>query len=147
MTWWMVDSIDCLSEARPQESIARRLTQGVAWADLVITFPLALPVTAPAFVNVIYYCNSFLGGQVSQPALSQLAWFFINLAGVLGVFWAVVRLVSPYQFLACADAFCRCFVVVLLLYYILKGFVPIVFAVFVATEALGAMLEFTVFGR
>ncbi|MCP5068038.1 MAG: hypothetical protein GY946_15865 [bacterium] len=66
---------------------------------------------------------------------------FVNIAGVLGVLWAIVRLRWPLAVLAHTDAIARCFVAALIVYYVVSFPVPPIFLVFVATELLGTGLQ------
>jgi hypothetical protein len=117
--------------------VARGVIRACAGFDLVVTGLLALPFTAPAFVGTLYA----LDGQSSTPALPAIAWFFTNLAGALGVLWALVRLSRPEPWLARADALARCAVAALIGGYLLAGEVPALLGAFVATELLGAAAQ------
>ena len=83
---------------------ASRVIRICAGFDLVVTGLFALPVTAPVFVSTLYALDRALGGPFATPSLGVLGWFFANLAGVLGVLWALVRLLRPEAWLARADA-------------------------------------------
>ena len=74
---------------------ASRVIRICAGFDLVVTGLFALPFTAPVFVDTLYALDRALGGPFATPSLSALGWFFANLAGVLGVLWALVRLYAP----------------------------------------------------
>jgi hypothetical protein len=105
--------------------------------DLLVTGLLALPHVARAFVGALYA----LDGAGAAPELPGVAWFFVNLAGVLGVLWALVRLLRPEPWLARADAIGRCGVAALIAGYLAAGEVPRVMLAFVATELLGAAAQ------
>jgi hypothetical protein len=109
--------------------------------DLVVTGALALLFVAPAFVRALYALDGALGGTNAAPALPGIAWFFVNLAGVLGVLWALVRLARPEPWLARADALGRCGVAALIAGHLAAGAVPRVLLVFVATELAGAIAQ------
>jgi hypothetical protein len=109
--------------------------------DLLVTGLLALPFTAPAFVAALYEAERALGGSAQAPALPPLGWLFANLAGALGVLWALVRLARPEPWLARADAAGRCAVAALLGGYLAAGAAPRALALFVATELLGAAAQ------
>jgi hypothetical protein len=105
--------------------------------DLVVTGLLALPFTAPSFVSALYA----ISGAGPAPELPGIAWFFVNLAGALGVLWALVRLARPEPWLARADALGRCAVALLIAGYLAAGAVPGAMLAFVATELLGAAAQ------
>ncbi len=109
--------------------------------DLVVTGLFALPFTAPVFVSTLYALDRALGGAHLTPELPPLAWFFANLAGALGVLWALVRLLRPEPWLARADALGRCGVAALIAWYLAAGEVPALLWAFVATELLGAAAQ------
>ena len=110
--------------------------------DLAVTGLLALPFTARAFVDALYALEAALfGAAPGAPALPAVAWLFVNLAGALGVLWALVRLARPEPWLARADAVARCGVAALIAGYVAGGAVPRVLLAFVATELLGAAAQ------
>jgi len=85
--------------------------------------------------------------QLSAPELPGIAWFFVNLAGALGVLWALVRIARPEPWLARADALGRCAVATLIAGYLVAGALPALMAAFVASELLGAAAQAWVLGR
>ena len=109
--------------------------------DLVVTGMIALPFTAPVFVSTLYALDRALGGAAGIPELPGIAWFFTNLAGALGVLWALVRLLRPEPWLARADALARCAVAALIASYVIADEVPALLWAFVATELLGAAAQ------
>jgi hypothetical protein len=115
-----------------------------AWAgfDLLVTGALALPPVARPLLGLL----AALGGA-SAPALPELGWLFVHVAGALGVLWAVVRLARPTRFLGLADAVARLWVGGLIARFVLAGGVPAVYLAFVASEWLGAAAQLGVLGR
>lgn len=105
--------------------------------DLLVTGLLALPLASRAFVAALYA----LDGAGAAPELPGIAWFFVNLAGGLGVLWALVRLLRPEPWLARADAIGRCGVAALIAGYLAAGQLPRVMLAFVATELIGAAAQ------
>ncbi len=112
-----------------------------AGLDLIITGLIAFPFTAPIFVATLYALDRALGGAHVTPPLTPLGWFFTNLAGFIGVLWALVRLFRPEPWLARADAVGRCAVAALLAWYLMTAQVPGLMWAFVVTEALGAAAQ------
>jgi hypothetical protein len=115
--------------------------------DLVVTGLFALPFSARIFVATLYALDRALGGNLATPQLGDLGAFFTNLAGILGVLWALVRLYRPERFLARADALGRCAVAALLAWYLASESVPDVLWLFVATELGGAVAQWWVTRR
>ncbi len=113
----------------------------IAGFDLVVTGLFALPFTAPVFVTTLYALDRALGGPFATPNLGALGWFFTNLAGVLGVLWALVRLLRPEAWLARADALGRCAVSALIGWNLALDQLPSLLWAFVATELLGAAAQ------
>ena len=113
---------------------ASLVIRACAGFDLIVTGLLALPFSAPVFVSALYA----LSGAHSAPELPGIAWFFVNLAGALGVLWALVRIARPEPWLARADALGRCAVATLIAGYLITGALPALMAAFVASELLGA---------
>lgn len=115
--------------------------------DLVVTGLFALPFSARVFVATLYALDRALGGNLATPQLSELGAFFTNLAGILGVLWALVRLARPERFLARADALARCAVAALIVWYLATESLPEVMWMFVATELGGAAAQWWVTRR
>ena len=74
-----------------------------AMFDLVVTGLFALQSVAPWFVQTLSWLNGVVGGSSAIPEFVTLHWFFVNLAGALGVLWALVRLLEPSHFLSIVD--------------------------------------------
>ncbi len=135
----MVDGSPGLSRSTPSQ--ARRIIQTLALLDLAITLPLAFPCTASRFANAIYQAGSLMGEGAAVPSMPPLGWFFVNLAGALGVTWAIVRLIAPVWLLVLADVLCRSVVAALISYYVLQRTVPQFLLLFAGTEFVGACLQ------
>jgi hypothetical protein len=118
-----------------------RVIRTCAAFDLFVTGLLALPITARLFVSMLYTLERALGGNGQAPELPPIAWFFTNLAGALGVLWALVRIARPERWLARADALGRVAVGGLIARYLLAGEVPSLMWAFVATEWAGAAAQ------
>ena len=119
--------------------------RGVAWADLAVTLPFALPFIAEAVIALIYILDRWLG--FGTPAvlfeMSPLAMMFVHIMGVLGVVWALARLRIPSPFLARTDALARLAVAGLIVYAMTEGATPVLW-LFVATEVGGSAVQFAV---
>lgn len=116
---------------------APHVIRACAGFDLIVTGLLALPPSARVFVSALYA----LDGARAVPELPGIAWFFVNLAGMLGVLWALARLLRPDAWLARADALGRCAVATLIAGYLAAGALPGVMLAFVASELLGAAAQ------
>lgn len=119
------------------------------WAglDLLVTGILALPPTALWFITSLYALNGWLGGTASPPPFDPLHLLFVCLMGGLGVLWALVRLANPLRFLGRADAVARLWVAGLLGYFVVGQNAPVVLALFIATEVLGALHQLWILRR
>jgi hypothetical protein len=116
-----------------------RIVRGWALLDLVVTAPLVLPPTAALFVKLLCALDGLAGGSTASPAFDALHWFFVCLAGALGVAWAIARLVEPVRPLGRIDAFARLWVSALIAWFVLSRGAPVVLLAFVATELGGAV--------
>jgi hypothetical protein len=125
---------------------ASRVIRLCAGFDLVVTGLLALPFTASVFVDTLYALDRALGGGLAAPDVGPLGGFFTNLAGVLGVLWAFVRIVRPAAWLARADAIGRCAVAALIVWWLADPALPGLLWGFVATELAGALAQLLVVG-
>ena len=125
----------------PIREPARSVARAVACFDLVATGLLALPGVELRFFDALYAIDATLGWGTPREALGPLALFLANLAGALGVLWALVRIAWPQRRLVASDAAARCAVAALIAHAVLvRGATPVLFA-FVATELIGAALE------
>ncbi|MBW2241502.1 MAG: hypothetical protein JRH01_05905 [Deltaproteobacteria bacterium] len=106
-----------------------------------MTAALAIPPVARGFFELLYRIQGALFETTPLPSLPPVAWLFVNIAGVLGVVWAIVRIRRPSTSLALTDAIARCFVAALIVYYVVTTPVPLVFLAFVATEVVGTGLQ------
>ena len=114
-----------------------QIIRAVAALDLVVTAMLAITPLARVFVKLMYRFDE----MSAVPAIPPIGWLFINLAGILGVLWALVRIAFPLRELAIADAVARCVVAVWIVFYVLVEAVPYALFLFVATEVVGAGLQ------
>lgn len=110
----------------------------VAWLDLWLFAPLALPFFAEVYVAILLTLHQALGLGGGLPGFAPFHWIFINATGVLAVLWALARLRLPLRDLVLADAYGRVCVAALLVYWIWRGASP-VFALFILTELGGAL--------
>lgn len=120
-----------------------RIFKRVAWFDLAVTLPFALPLIAEALIVLIYMADGWLG--FGTPALyfeaGPFGMMFVHIMGVLGVVWALARLRTPSAELARIDAVVRLAVAALIIYAIASGATPVLW-LFVATEIGGSALQF-----
>jgi len=119
--------------------------RGVAWADLAVTLPFALPFIAEAVIALIYVLDRWLdsGTPAVLFEMGPLAMMFVHIMGVLGVVWALARLRIPSPFLARTDALARLAVAGLIVYAMMEGATPVLW-LFVATEIGGSAVQFAV---
>lgn len=103
---------------------------------------LALPITAKAFLGVIYWVNGRLGFDHAMPAFEPIHMVFVNMLGVLVAVWVAARLLHPVGLMAMIDAVGRTAVALLLAYVIVVQAAPPVLWLFVFTEGIGAVAQF-----
>jgi len=112
-----------------------------AWLDLAVTGLLALPVTAPLVIDLVYWLHDALPlAPLARPALGDTAMAFVNIMGIIGVIWALARLKAPSLLLARLDGWGRFAVAAVLLWY-MQGTLSPVFFLFVLTELAGAAVQ------
>jgi hypothetical protein len=128
------------ADGRGEAAVAGVALAVRAWAalDLVVTGCLAAPPAGRALFRGLDRVDRLLGGTGMPAGISELAWLFVEIAGVLGVLWALVRLARPTRVLGCADAIARGWVGWLIVRLVSLRAVPLVFAGFVLTEWGGA---------
>jgi len=120
---------------------ARTVARAVACFDLLATGCLAVPGVEARFLDVVMRIDAGLGFGTPFAALAPLGLLLANLAGALGVLWALVRIAWPLRRLVAADAVARVGVAALIAYSIeLRGVTPVLWA-FVAAELLGSAAQ------
>jgi hypothetical protein len=138
------------AESRPASSRAvapararfERVVRAVAGFDLAVTACLAVPALARGFIEILFDGDAAAGFASPRVDFEPLHWLFVHLAGVLGVLWAAARLRAPTLDLAALDVFGRIAVAAVILYAgEADGMTPLLH-VFVATELIGAGLEY-----
>ena len=120
---------------------AKRVVQGFAVFDLAVTGLFAVPGSAILLLDMLDVLDRVLvlgtgfGGAINQTTLA-----FANIMGVLGVIWAMIRLKSPSFEMARIDAWGRLAVALILIWHLWAG-LPMIFALFVATELIGTAAQ------
>jgi hypothetical protein len=113
-----------------------RCVRGFAAFDLVVTGCLAVPPLAPFFLELLFV------GAAPRVRFEPLHLLFVNLAGVLGVLWAIARLRAPTPELALLDVAGRFAVAALILRATAEGGMTPILHFFVATEVVGAFVQY-----
>ena len=70
---------------------AAALVRGFAAFDLLVTACLAIPPLARRFLPLLFAGDSGQGFGSLQVEFQPVQLLFVNLAGVLGVLWAIAR--------------------------------------------------------
>lgn len=117
------------------ETLARSV-RGFAAFDLVVTGCLAVPPFAHFFLQLLF------AGAAPRVTFEPLQLLFVNLAGVLGVLWAIARLRAPTPELALLDVAGRFAVAALILHATARGGMTPLLHFFVATEIGGAFFQY-----
>ena len=118
------------------------VVRGWAVFDLAITAMLATSFTAKLFIDTLYQLNGFTGGTTVVPYFAGIHWLFVCLAGVLGVLWALSRMLRPSRFCGLLDVCGRAAVAALIAYFIAEHGAPNILWAFVVTELVGAVHQF-----
>ena len=112
------------------------------WALLdTSVIALAIPPTATAFIDVLYWVNGLLGYADAAAPFGAMQMFFVNLSGVLVAVWAAARLLHPVGVLAWVDAWGRLAVCLLIAWFVLVESAPPVLWFFVLTEGAGTVAQ------
>lgn len=111
------------------------------WAlvDGAVTGLFVLPPVATQVVSLLFAIDRELGGSLDAPPVAGLLGFFISLAGVLGVLWAIARWLAPEARLCRLDAGARLYVAALIIYFVAQTGAPRVLLLFVVTEVAGSL--------
>ncbi len=127
--------------ARARQAAQARLSlpgRRVAWLDLCLTAPLALPFFSEIFIAILHGLHRLFGLEGGVPGFAPIHWAFVNIVGVLAVMWALIRLRYPIREFALADAYGRITIAALLVFWIWQGATPML-TLFVITEIGGAL--------
>ena len=119
-----------------------RVARGWAMLDLAVTSSMALPPSAAFLADLILA----LSGEPARE-LDGLTHFFLCLAGVLGVLWALARILEPTRCLVTAVAVGRLVVSALIAGFVAVGGAPIALLAFVVTEVAGSLHQFVALRR
>ena len=112
----------------------------MAWVDLAVTLPFALPVISYWLIGYIYHLDQQMMMQSPVPTFEPVAMLFVNIMGVLGVVWALARLATPTEALARMDALARVIVAALIIHAITWGATPVLW-LFVMSELMGSAVQ------
>lgn len=125
-----------------ERNVSNKTIRVVAWLDMVITLPFALPFVAGALIEFIHFADEQLG--LGTPAATfefgPISMMFVHITGVLGVIWALARLRFPLPELARIDAIARLAVALLITLAIVQGATPLL-GLFVLTEIGGSISQ------
>lgn len=114
----------------------------VAIFDLVATAPMAVPVLGSWYAALLFTNFGLSAAPASVLPLPLVASLFIALAGVLAVLWNGCRARHPdLRPLVSFDIVGRGAVAALLVYFLVGFDAPAVLWLFVATELIGAAIE------
>lgn len=121
-------------------SSRRKLIRAVAWFDLAVTLPFAIPFVAEAAIALIHRADTAMGFATPPGAFGPAQMMFVHIMGVLGVVWALARLREPVETLARLDGLGRIMVAALILHAINWGATPVL-GLFIATELAGSIAQ------
>lgn len=128
------------AESRP--ALLVRIVRVFAAFDLVVMGCLAVPPLARVFIGMLLAGDAGFDLGSLRVEFHPLHWLFVNLAGVLGVLWAVARLRAPTPELALLDVVGRLAVAAVILHATAAGGMTPLLHVVVATELLGAAAQY-----
>jgi hypothetical protein len=113
----------------------------LAFIDLPAACVVAIPFAAASLVDSIFWLDQRLGLGTTPAALVPTSALAVNLAGVIGVVWALARLHVQNPPLARLDAWGRVAVAGVIVYYVIfRAQTPVLLTV-VAAEGAAAVWE------
>lgn len=129
----------------PSRAIPDRHVRLWAWIDGGVAVCLGLPVTAHAFVALLYRSNGWLGSGLDAasvpPTFAPIHWLLACLCGAMVGVWALARLLWPSPQLAFLDTLGRVWVAALIVFFVAVAGAPPVLLVFVVSEVAGAVAQ------
>lgn len=131
-----------MTSAESRRRLLARIVRACACFDLGVTACLAVPPLARIFVDALFLGDAALRPGSLRLEFQPLHWLFVNLTGALGVLWALARLRTPTPELALLDVGGRLAVAALILHATGAAGVPALLHAFVATELVGAGLQY-----
>lgn len=116
----------------------------LSWVDVALIGPMAIPGVSHLIIDLILWLDAVLGLDSAVQSMTPMGMLFMNVVGVLAISWCVVRIRAPSVLLGWVDVIARLAVsVLILLYIIFWGITPVVL-LFLASEMIGATLEWRV---
>jgi len=97
----------------------------IAVWDLCLCLPFALPLVNAVSVDGLRLLHGWLGSSAQFPDFAPFHLFFVQLFGILGVLWALVRIQRPQAWLAAWDAAGRLVVAIVMISFWLQGGTPV----------------------
>jgi hypothetical protein len=125
-----------------RQRVFERIARICAGFDLAVTGCLAVPPFARVFIDLLFASDLALGLGSQRVVFEPLHWMFVNVAGVLGVLWALVRLRAPTLELVLFDVVGRLAVAAVILHATAAAGMTPLLHVFVGSELAGAVLQY-----
>jgi hypothetical protein len=120
----------------------------VAWLDLIVTGAFVLPSIATGVIALLLDLELSFFGPGRVTALPTAPWsIFISLMGLLGVVWAIARLIVEDDRLCLIDAVARMFVAGLIIFGLIAMNLPWIFFAFILTELVGTIATLILWRR
>jgi hypothetical protein len=95
----------------------RRVMRAGALYDLIAVGPLAIPGLATVQLNVMFWLNNRLGFEGVMPVFGPVEMLFVNMFGVLALFWVFMRLFYYERRFSLVDILLRSLMSILLFFY------------------------------
>lgn len=123
-------------------AVLARIVRGFAGFDLAVTGCLAIPPLARVVLPRLVAGGAAPGLGSLHSEFLPLHVLFVNLAGVLGVLWAIARLRTPTPELALLDVAGRLAVAALILHATASAGMTPLLHFFVGSEIAGAFAQY-----
>lgn len=116
------------------------MTRELTYLDLLICAAFALPGVADLVFAGMHMLSIAVGASPIVTPTGAGA-FFVNVAGLFGVFWNIAMLRDEAAELHKIDLFARCAVIALVTYHIGFSDLSWLFAAFIVTELVGGIVK------
>lgn len=113
----------------------------LAWVDIGLAIPLAVPGLSHFFLNTVAWLDSGLGLASAATSTNAVGMLTMNTTGIVSICWCIARLQVADPALVRLDVAGRFVIGLLIASYVWLEGVSVLFMVFFVSLFLGALFE------
>ncbi|MGB0921406.1 MAG: hypothetical protein ACPG06_05100 [Alphaproteobacteria bacterium] len=124
--------------------LENKTIRALCWIDLMLVGPMAIPPIAYLIVTVFSHLDETLGLVSPLSQITDIGYLFMSVTGILATVWSIARLKEPTRLNIMLDTGARLAVAALLFWAWSQLGASMIFALFLATEIVGAILQLAI---